>query len=348
MNEIKIGNKVVGSGHPCLICFEPSSTYANVEEAKEMIKATALAGADAVKFQTFVTGEAERMMGRRDITINFTTATGKKQELVYDALKRKELTKDEWKELVNYAKEIGILFITSAYFPETIDFIVELDVDAIKISKGDVNNVLLVEKVAEKKLPVIIDGREKFEDVVRDIEICQKLGNEKIMIMHCPSGYPAENTGVHLSALLEIQKRFDYPVGFADHSPGSTMNYAAIALGAKILEVTITPNKNIEQVEHFMSLELDELKDFVQNIRAVEQAIGNPNILDVSRVEESARRSLVSKSFIKTGQQITRDLLDFQRPGDAGISCADGFKVLEKKALCDIPKGTFLQWNMLQ
>ena len=126
------------------------------------------------------------------------------------------------------------------------------------------------------------------------------------------------------------------------------MNYAAIALGAKILEVTITPNKNIEQVEHFMSLELDELKDFVQKIRAVEQAIGNPDILDVSRVEESARRSLVSKSLIKAGQEITRDLLDFQRPGDAGISCAEGFKVLEKKAACDIPKGTFLKWDMLQ
>lgn len=347
MNEIKIGKKTVGQNFPCLICFEPSSTYSSVKEAKEMIHASALAGADAVKFQTFITGEADRMMGKRDITVNFTTASGKKQELVHEALKRKELSKDEWKELVAYAKELNLIFITSAYFPETIDFIAEIGVDAIKVSKGDVNNVLLVEKMAEKNIPIIIDGREKFQDVIRDVEICERKNNKKIMIMHCPSGYPAEDSGVHLIALNKIKEKFPYPVGFADHSPGGIMNFAAIALGAKILEVTITPNKNIQHVEHFMSLELDELKEFVTNVRAVEEAIGSPEILNVSRVEESARRSFVAKSDIKSGQPITKEVIDFKRPGDEGISCADGFKVLEKKASVDIAKGTFLKWEML-
>ena len=144
MNDIKIGNRIVGAKHPCLICFEPSSTYTNIDEAKEMIKSTALSGADAIKFQTFLPGEADRMMGHKDILVNFTTSTGKKQELVYDALKRKELSKEEWKELVSYSKELDLAFITAAYFPETIDFIAEIGVDAIKVSKGDVNNVLLV------------------------------------------------------------------------------------------------------------------------------------------------------------------------------------------------------------
>jgi len=346
MDDIKIGNKTIGLNYPCLICFEPSSTYENIEEAKQMIKATALSGADAVKFQTFLPGESDRMMGKKDIFVNFETSSGKKQELVYEALKRKELSKEEWKELVDYSKSLNLIFITAVYFPETIDFIADIGVDAIKISKGDVNNVLLVEKIAKKGLPIIIDGREKFEDVEYDVKICEYVGNKKIMIMHCPSGYPAKNSGVHLSALPEIQKKFQYPVGFADHSPGSIMNFAAIALGAKLLEVTITPNKNIEHVEHFMSLELDELKDFVKNIRAIEQAIGTPDILNISRVEESSRRSIIAKSDIKSGQQITRELVDFQRPGNMGISCAEGFKVLEKKALLDISKGTFLQWNM--
>ena len=201
--------------------------------------------------------------------------------------------------------------------------------------------------MAEKNLPIIIDGREKFQDVIRDVEICERKNNKKIMIMHCPSGYPAENSGVHLTALNKIKDKFPYPVGFADHSPGSIMNFAAVSLGAKILEVTITPNKNIEHVEHYMSLELDELQDFVKNIRIIEQAMGTPDILNESRVEESARRSLIAKNDIKVGQQITVDLLDFQRPGDAGISCAEGFEVINKIASCDIQKGTFLTWKML-
>lgn len=346
--QIKIGNKSVGENNACLISFEPSSTYNNLSEAKQMIKETSDAGADAIKFQVFLTDEASRFMGDKDILVDFKTPSGKKQEKVYEALKRRELTKDEWKELVNYSKDLKILFIASVYFPETVDFIKEIGVDAIKVSKGDINNVLLIDKISKSDLPIILDAREKFEDVERDIEICKKNKNEKIIIMHCPSGYPAENSGIHLSAISAIKERCPYPVGFADHSPGGTMNYAAIAFGAKILEVTITPDKTIEKVEHFMSLELQELKNFVINIRAVEQAIGTPEILSVSRVAGSARRSLVAKNDIKKGDIIIDDNLDYKRPETAGISVSCGFEVLGKQAKQDIPKDTFLQWNMIK
>jgi len=345
--KIKIGNKFVGMGEPCLISLEPSATYTNLEEAKEMVKTVALAGADAIKFQTYTPGDADRIMAKKDITVDFTTATGKKQELVYDALKRRELPKDAWRELVNYAKKLNLAFITAPVFSETIDFIVDIKVDAVKVSKGDINNVLFIEQIAKSNLPVILDGREKFDDIDRAVKICEKNGNRQIIIMHCPSGYPAENSGVHLKAISAIQEKYDYPVGFADHSPGDIMNYAAVGLGASMLEKTITTNKETEHVEHFMSLELDEIKDFVKNIRMLESAMGDPNILLKSRVEESARRSLVAKKDIKHGEKITKEILDFRRPGDAGISVADGFTVLDKKAIVDIPQGTFLQWNML-
>lgn len=345
--KIKIGNKLVGNNEPCLISLEPSATYSNLDEAKEMVKAVALAGADAIKFQTYTPGDADRIMGKKDITVDFTTATGKKQELVYDALKRRELTKDAWRELVKYAKELNLAFITAPVFSETIDFIVDIKVDAIKVSKGDINNVLFIEQIAQTKLPVILDGREKFDDIDRAVKICEKNGNRQIIIMHCPSGYPAENSGVHLKAISAIREKYEYPVGFADHSPGDIMNYAAIGLGASMLEKTIAIDKTAEHVEHFMSLELDEIKDFVKNIRTIEAAMGDPNILLKSRVEESAKRSLVAKKDVKKGEKITVDALDFRRPGDAGISVADGFTILNKTATIDIPKGTFLQWNML-
>jgi len=347
MIKVQIGNKTIGDNEPCLISFEPGATFSNIEHAKKMIEASALAGADAIKFQTFLPGEADRIMGKKDIEVNFTTLSGKKKELVYDALKRRELNKDEWKELVQYAKKKKILFITAPYFTETINFLNEIQVDAIKVSKGDINNVLLIDQISKTDLPIILDGREKFEDVDKAIKICKENKNEKIIIFHCPSGYPSENAGIHLSAIKAIKEKYPYPVGFADHSPGDMMNYAAVALGANMLEKTITYDKTIEKVEHFMSLELNELEKFVKNIRAVEVAMGDAKILMTSRVEENARRSFIAKKDILKGETITPEHLDFRRPGNLGISCADGFIVIGKKALQTIKEGTFLNWDML-
>lgn len=346
--KVKIGKKNVGPGEPCFISLEPSATYSNLEEAKKMISAVSLAGADAIKFQTFITGDSDRIMGEKNITVDFTTTSGKKQELVYDALKRRELSKEEWKELASYTKKLNLLFITAPYFLETVDFLEEIGVDAIKISKGDINNVFLIEKIAKTGLPIILDTREKFDDMQTAIKICEQQNNNQLIIMHCPSGYPTKNSGVHLNAIKTLRRKFDYPIAFADHSPGDMMNYAAVSLGVSMLEKTITADKSTEHVEHFMSLEIKELKKFVENIRSLEEAMGDPDILKISRVEESARRSLVSKRDIKKGEVILVNLLDFKRPGNLGISCSKGFSVINKKASRDIPKNTFLQWDMLE
>ena len=346
--KVKIGNKQLGAGHPCLISLEPGATFSGLEEAKAMIKQSSDAGADAIKFQTFLPGDADRIMGKKDITVSFTSFSGKKTELVYDALKRRELSKDDWKKLVDYAKEVGILFITAPYFPETVEFLQEIKIDALKVSKGDINNVILIEKMAKTHFPIILDAREKLEDIEIALDICKKNDNDNVIIMHCPSGYPAENAGIHLSAIRFLGEKYEYPIGFADHSPGDMMNFAAVAMGASMLEKTITTDKKKESVEHFMSLELNELKNFVKNVRIVEEAIGDPKILLESRVEASTRRSIVAKEDIKKGDSLTRDNIDFWRPGDQGISCSEGFKVLGKKTREGIPKGTFFTWDMLE
>jgi len=348
MIKVKIGNKFVSKDDPCFISLEAGGTWTTFENAKEMIEAAASAGADGIKFQTFLPGDSERMIASKDIQVEFTTISGKKKESVLDALIRRELPPDKWNELIKYAQKLGLSFITTAVFPETVDFLKKVGVDAIKIAKGDINNVILIDYVSKIGLPVILDGREKFEDVERGIQICKKNNNEQIIIMHCPSGYPAENAGVHLSAINTIKNKVDYPVGFADHSPNDIMNYAALSLGVNMLEKTITSDKKTERVEHLMSLELNELKSFVENVRAVEQAMGDENILFKSRVSEDTRRSLIAKLDIKEGQKINSSDLDFQRPGNMGISVSEGFNVISKTAILDIPKGTFLQKKMLK
>ena len=313
-----------------------------------MLRIAAREGADAIKFQTFLPGDSDRMMGNKNIMVEFGTKSGKRKEKVYDALKRRELTKSEWIKLVKYAKSLKILFITAPYFPETVDFLVDAGVDAIKVSKGDVNNVLLVEKIAKTRLPVILDAREKISDVEVDVKICQKHNNNNIIIMHCPSGYPAEDSGIHLRVLQKIRKEFDYPVGFSDHSTGDVMNYAAVALGCNMLEKTITTDRNIKHVEHFMSLETNKIRNFISNIRSVEHAMGTDAILNKSRVEENARRSFVAKRKLNQGEKIRLDMLDYKRPGNAGISVSQGFRVLNKKLKRDVAQGDFLKWEMFE
>jgi len=347
MKTITVRNKSIGDGAPCCISFEPSAGYSNFEGAKSMIKATAVAGADAIKFQTFLPGDAKRLMAK-DSLVKFSTPTGKKEESIYEALKKRELTENEWRELINYSKDLGLLFITTPVFIETVDFLADAKIDLFKVSKGDVDNVLLIDYMSKSKIPIILDGREKFENVDIAIKICEKNQNENIIVLHCPSGYPAENAGVHLNTLESIKQKYNYPIGFADHSPGGIMNYAAVALGSKMVEKTITPDKTIEHVEHYMSLEPAELKNFVENIRAIETAMGDSNIFLTSRVDASIRRGIVAKYDIQKGEKISLDSIDFQRPSTMGISCSEGFNVVSKKAAVDIQKNTFLKWEMLE
>jgi len=343
MEKVRIGDKIIGDGEPCYISLEPGATHTGLASAEELLKAVADSGADAVKFQTFLTGDADRIMGRKDIMVEFMTPSAKKQVTVYEALKRRELSKEEWKELVDYSKKLGITFITAPYFLETVDFIVDIGVDAIKVSKGDINNFMMIDYIAKKGIPVILDGRERFEDVDKAVEICEGNGNKQIIIMHCSSGYPAEHSGVHLKAIETMRNIYKYPIGFADHSVGGLMDYAAVALGANMLEKTITLNRETEQVEHFMSLEPQEFREFVENIRAIEQAMGDARVIFRSRVGEDARRSFVAKRDIMKGEELTPDLLDFKRPGNAGISCSEYEKVVGKKAKKDISRDKFVQ-----
>tara|TARA_B100000029_G_C17545724_1_gene948368 strand:+ start:196 stop:1239 length:1044 start_codon:yes stop_codon:yes gene_type:complete len=347
MKSIRIGEKIIGDNAPCCISFEPSASYSDFESAKMMIKTTAIAGADAIKFQTFLPGNAKRLMAK-DSMIEFTTTTGKKKESIFEALKKRELTEEEWTELIDYTKELGLLFISTPVFIDTVDFLSNAKADILKVSKGDVDNTLLIDHMSKSGLPIILDGREKFENVDIAIKICEKNHNRNIIVLHCPSGYPAENAGVHLNTLTSINEKYNYPVGFADHSPGGIMNYAAVSLGAKMLEKTITPDKSIEHVEHFMSLEPTELKQFVENVRAIEEAMGDPNVFLTSRVSPELRRGIVAKNDIKKGEKISLELLDFQRPSTMGISCSEGFDVISKRASKDIPKNTFLKWEMLK
>ena len=341
MKNVKIGDKIVGDGNPCFLSVEPGATHTGLESAKQLAKAAKNAGADAVKFQTIDTDEIMSKQSKEQ-QIDYETKTGWTKESIYEALKRRELSFDEWRELKKYCDEIGILFISAPSGPKTLDLLAEIGVAAIKVVKSDVNNRYLIKLIAEKQLPIILDAREKFQDVEAAIKICEDIGNEQIIIMHCPSGYPAEHAGVHLSVIPYIKGIFGRPVAYSDHSMGDFMNYAALGMGVNFIEKTISLDRNTDAVEHFMSLEPVELKVFVERVRSVEQAFGNPRVIFNSRVKAEHRRSIITKKDIAVGETITLDNITFKRPGTF-LSVERYEDVLGKKATQTILKNTFLK-----
>lgn len=339
MKHARIGNKIVGDGYPCFISLEPGATHTGLESAKALARTAAEGGADAVKFQTIDTDE---VMSSEEIMIKYSTVSGKKAESVYDALKRRELTADEWRQLKAYCDDLGILFISTPSGPGTVDLLAEMNVAAIKVAKSDVNNRYLIKLIAEKGLPVIMDAREKFEDVEVGIRICEQAGINDIVIMHCPSGYPAEYAGIHLKAIPHIKNIFGYPVAYSDHSMGDSMNYAALGLGVNFIEKTITLDKTVDAVEHYMSLEPQEVRGFVENIRSIEQAFGNPRVIFNSRVNTLHRRSIMAAKPIKKGEVFSVESLSFKRPG-MHLSVEHYEEVVGSKATRDLEAGVFLE-----
>jgi len=337
MRTVKIGKRSVGEGHPVFISFEAGATHAGLDNAKALCKAAADAGADAVKFQTV---RAADLM-TADSKIEFETARGKQSESVRGALERRELSFDDWRRLKEHCDQLKLAFISTPSGPETVDLLADMGAAAIKVSKSDVNHRALIDYIARKRIPVILDGRERFEDVEQAARICEKQGLSDIVIMHCPSGYPAQHAGIHLRAIRHIKEIFGYPVGYSDHSVGTAMNFAAIALGADLLEKTITADRSTEAVEHYMSLEPRELAGFVREVRAVEAALGDPRIIFSSRVNAEHRRSIQAKRAIAKGATIRLEDLDFRRPGNK--LPADRYEeIVGRKAARDIPAGEFL------
>ncbi|MFC2091180.1 N-acetylneuraminate synthase family protein [Elusimicrobiota bacterium] len=340
VKSVKIGDKIIGDGHPCFISVEPGATHTGLESAKKLAKAAKEAGADAVKYQTMDTDELMSTESRKHM-IDYRTPEGWKKESIYEALKRRELTFDEWRQLKGYCDDLGILFISTPSGPATVELLADINAAAIKVAKADVNNFYLVELIAQKKLPVIIDAREKFMDVERGVRICEEKGVRDIVIMHCPSGYPAEFAGIHLNVIPQIKEIFGYPVAYSDHSVGDYMNYAALGFGVNFLEKTITLDRNTDAVEHYMSLEPAELKVFIERIKEVEQAFGDPRVIFNSRVKDIHRRSIVTKQQIKKGQTIRIEDLTFKRPG-SHLSVEVFNDVVGKKAVRDLECDIFL------
>jgi len=345
--KVKINDKLIGEEEPCFIVAEAGVNHnGSVELAKKLIDAAKDAGADAVKFQTFkaesvVVKDAQKAEYQKE-----TTGEGSQ----YEMIKKLELTEEDFRELADYAEKKDIMFLSSPFDKESVDLLNELDVPAFKVGSGEITNFSLLKHIAKKGKPIILStGMSTLGEIEEALDVIRSEGVEDIILLHCVSNYPARIEDVNLRAMGTLKQAFKLPVGFSDHTLGITAPIAAVALGACVIEKHFTLDRNLPGPDHKASLEPDELKEIVKDIREVEKALGNgikKPTKEEEEVKKVARKSIVAKVDISKGAIITEEMLDVKRPG-TGIEPKYLKFIIGRKTKEDIKKDDVIRFEMI-
>ena len=347
---VTIDQTKIGDGYPTFVTFEAGPTHDGLSTAKQLVQHAAEAGANAVKFQIF---DPDELIIDKDLNYTYEVLLDKKSgrtstvtEPLYDLFVRRSLRKDEWIELKKFSDELGLTFFATIGDEHGLDLVEKLGCDSIKIASADLNYFPWLRRVSELGVSIQLDtGNATFGEIESAIEVITGEGNDKIIIHNCPSGYPAHLDSINLRMIPTLKDLFGYPVAYSDHSPGEIMDIAAIAMGANMVEKTISLDRCTRSVEHIMSLEPSEMKVFVKNIRDLERAMGSPRRIMTDQEKTNrlkVRRSLVLDQDVKKGDELAKVKVKFKRPG-YGIP-PDLFEtILNKKFNKNINKGTVVQ-----
>ncbi|MCM1122068.1 MAG: N-acetylneuraminate synthase [Eubacterium sp.] len=315
----------------------------DIEIAKKLVDAAVAAGADAVKFQTF---RAETLVCKDTKKAEYQMKTTEKTESQFDMLKRLELTPDMHQQLIDYCNSKHIMFLSTPFDEDSMEFLVKCGIDMIKIPSGEITNYPYLAKAGRTGKKIILSSGMSFLDEIRNaVAVLRDNGSEDITVLHCNTEYPTPFCDVNLRAMLQIQDELRVPVGYSDHTVGIEVPIAAVAMGAAVIEKHFTLDRNMEGPDHKASLEPDELKEMVYAVRNIEQALGNgvkePSDSEIKN-RDVARKSLVAKKDISKGDIFTEENLTAKRPGN-GVSPMKWREVLGTAAVCDFKKDELIE-----
>ena len=354
-STVNFGHRRVGDGEPCFITFEAGPTHSGLESAKRLVDLAAKAGADAVKFQMT---DADRIVADRSLPFTYTVLTDRVEgtvetvtEPLYDILKRRELSFEQWREVKDHADSLGVAVFFTVGFDDLVDRVVEIGCHSIKIASADVNHFPLIRKAARTGLCIQLDsGNATMGEIERALDVILDEGNKNIIIHNCPSGYPARLDSINLRFIPTLKRAFGFPVAYSDHVPGWEMDVAALAFGANLVEKTITEDRCTRSIEHMFSLDPTTMHEFVSTIKNVEKAFGNKRRrLTVS--ERTARKKIRRSTYLvekaSAGTRLRDVSVTFSRPGD-GIGPDLYEELLDLLLATDLPAGHKLAFTDLR
>lgn len=290
------------------------------EIARQLIDKAVYAGVDCIKFQTF---SSKNLVSKTAQKAEYQKRTTDSSESQLEMLKKLELSKPQFEELKNYCQSKNIMFLSTPFDLESIDFLASIGVSVWKIPSGEITNYPYLKAIGQRKESVIMStGMCSIEEVKEAVSVLNEFGTTDISLLHCTTEYPAPVESVNLNAMKTLKQKFSCKIGYSDHTKGIEIPIAAVSLGAEIIEKHFTLDKNMEGPDHKASLEPEELKRMVDSIRNVERALGD-GIKRPSEVEKKnitiARKSIVAKIDIKQGDVFSEENLTTKRPGN-GIS----------------------------
>jgi N-acetylneuraminate synthase len=349
MKKITIGNRVVGEDEPCFIIAEAWSNHnRDFAQALKLIDVAKEAGADAVKFQTY---SAETLYSKKTPKMNYLKKKGLsgEQESVWDLLKRIEIPREWHKDLAQYCREKEIIFLSTPFDLKAVDELDEVGIPVFKIASFEITHLPLLRYTARKMKPIILStGMADLSDIERALDVVYTEGNYEVILLHCAINYPPSYKDIHLRAMETMRQAFQLPVGFSDHTMEITVDIAAVALGACIIEKHYTLDRRLSGPDHPFALEPNELKQMVRAIRNTEDALGLPIKKHTEAEEEMyrlGRRSLVAACKIPKGTCLTEGMIAVKRPG-YGIPAHLMEIVIGRVAKVDIEEDDILTWEM--
>ena len=319
----------------------------NFELAKQLVDKAVEGGADIVKFQTC---KAENVISRYADKAEYQKVTTGEADSQLEMVRKLMLTYEEYGKLKEYCDEKGIEFLSTAFDLPSVDYLHSIGMRRWKIPSGEITNLPLLIKIAKLGEPIIMStGMSELSEVADAIKVLKENGAGEITILHCTTEYPAPYEDVNLKAIDTMKEAFGLAVGYSDHTKGLEIPVAAVARGTCVIEKHFTLDRNMEGPDHKASIEPDELKQMVDMIRHVEVAIGD-GIKKVSPSElknqDIARKSIIAKTAIKTGDIFTEENITAKRPG-SGISPMKWFDLLGKTAKHDYQEDYLIEEDEL-
>jgi sialic acid synthase SpsE len=326
-NEIilNIDGKNIGGDNPIYFIAEGGLNHnGDLKIAKKIIEQAHESGADAIKFQTYKT---EKFLTTKSQYFKF--------------FKDVELSYEEFAEINDYAKTVGITFFSAPFDVESAIELKKLKVPCFKIASSDITNTPLLKSIAQMKLPMIIStGLSTLSEVEEATKICISENNRQLMLLHCVADYPTKPKDSNLLAINTMKKKFDYPIGYSDNGESTLVDIVAVSLGAKIIEKHFTLDKKMDGPDHSFSIDPVGLKKLILEIQMIEQIKGDgekvPRTSEINNIQE-IRKSVMASIKIEKGVVFTQENLAIKRPA-IGLEPNQLEKILGKRASKKISK----------
>ena len=305
----------------------------DINIAKKLIDSAKECGANAIKFQTYKTE-------------NFVRKTNQ----YFDVFKNAELNFEQFKELKNYSKSIGLTFFSTPFDIESAEFLNQLEIPCFKIASSDLTNLPLITKIAKMQKPMIISsGLSTMNEINDAVNCCLFEGNNQIALLHCVANYPAQPNEVNMNVINTLKKTFDFPIGYSDNGESSLVDIVAVSMGANIIEKHFTLDKKMSGPDHGFSIDPNGLKSLISQIHEIDQMKGDGiKIPQFSEIKNrlTIRKSITAKRDLQQGEKIQEDDISIKRPAD-GIEPKYLTMILGKTINTNIKKDSPIFWSSI-